>query len=407
MKTIVFVLDCVRYDCLGCNGNEDVYTPTIDEIARQGVVFHKHFTVSPWTNPSVASFVTGIYPHKLNTFSYKTNFPPKTKTLFDYFNQLGGGNGCFLKNFHFFGGREGINIVDYVWHTPSILRWMEENNDRDYFLYLHYWNTHPPYFTKFSAEGYFDGLHEIVSMLKSGNAKKVNKVRQLYQHSVERASEEFIYSVMEKLDKLGSLDDATIIITADHGESFGEREDDSEKVDVFGMHGRYLYEEVLHIPLIIRSRSLPCGVNIDKLSRSIDVMPTILSLYGWEPDQRSLKMNGRSLFDVIDGKEGKERESFFMTTYLDRFDKDVVSESFEKYGYRYGKWKLIYNKYTRNLELYDLEQDPCEVNNLSKQLPEKRDDLFRTLCTEIEVERSRSDAEKEEIAKRLKDFGYL
>ena len=407
MKTIVFVLDCVRYDHLGCNGNEDIYTPTIDQIANEGVVFHNHHTVAPWTNPSVASFVTGIYPHKLNTFSYKTNFPPNTKTLFDYYNELAGGNACFLKNFHFFGERQGIDIVDYVWHTHSILRWIEENNDRDYFLYLHYWNTHLPYFTKFSAEAYFDSLNKVVSMLQSGNQKDMEKVKELYRHSIERASDEFIYAVMEKLDKLNSLDDATVVISADHGESFGERESTPDKVDVFGMHGRYLYEDVLHIPLIIKSKSLPSGVEVKELTRSIDIAPTLLTLNSWEPDPNCLQMDGRDLSDVIDGNETTAIDMLCMTTYLDRFDKDVISESFEKYGYFDGRWKLIYNKDSKSQELYDLQKDPKETNDVSGQFSEKRDELFKTICREIDTEKKLTEKEKSEISKRLKDLGYI
>ena len=168
-----------------------------------------------------------------------------------------------------------------------------------------------------------------------------------------------------------------------------------------------LYEEILHVPLIIKSKHLPSSVNIKKLTRSIDVMPTILSLNGWKPDEKSQQIDGRTLVGVIEGSEEDERDSFFMTTYLDRFDSDVISETFEKYAYRSGKWKLIYNKDSKNVELYDLEKDPVEANDLSKLLPEKCEQLLKTLCAEVDVKREWTDDEKAEMAKRLKDLGYL
>lgn len=407
MKTIVFVLDCVRYDHLGCNGNDRIYTPTIDKLAGEGMVFRDHYTVAPWTNPSVASFVTGIYPHKLNTFSYKTVFPPDVKTLFDYYNSYAGGNACFLKNFHFFGGHEGIEIVDYVWHTHSILDWIEKNDDRDYFLYLHYWNTHLPYFTKYSAEGYFESLHRIVALLNSGRSEDVETVRRLYAHSVERASEEFVYAVVEKLDKLGSLGDSTLIVTADHGEAFGEREAQDAQIDVFGMHGRYLYEEVVHIPMVMKGPGLPAGTEVTGLTRTVDILPTLLELNGWEADPAARACDGHSLVPGTDGAVRTADDVFMMTTYLDRFDDDVISESFEKYGYRRGDWKLIHNRDRGAMELYDLAADPGETIDLAERNPAERDELLAVLAAEIDLDQARSDDEQAEIARRMKDLGYF
>lgn len=403
MKTIIFTLDCVRFDHLGCNGNAEVYTPTIDALAADGVNFKRHYTAAPWTNPSVASFVTGIYPHRLNTFSYKTVFPPDVKTMFDYWNERAGGNACFLKNFHFFGGHEGIEIVDYVWHTHAILDWLEKNDDRDYVLYLHYWNTHLPYFTRYSADGYFAGLHDIVALLNSGRPADVAKVQRLYRHSIERASEEFVYAVAEKLDKLGSLKDANLVITADHGESFGDREGPDGKVDVFGMHGRHLYEEVVHVPLVMKGPGLPAGRTVDDLTRSIDVLPTLLALNGWRPDPGARAMDGR---DLLGGGPASE-DLYLMTTYLDRFDDDVISEPFEKYGYLKDGWKLIHDRDAKTFELYDLGADPDERNDRAAAEPDRLAAMKAGLAAEIDLDQTRTADEEAEIARRMKDLGYF
>lgn len=409
MKVICIVLDCARYDHFGCNGNESIYTPTIDELARKGCTFHNHFSAAPWTSPSVASLLSGIYPHKLGMFRNHQSFPDNTRSIFQYYNSAGKSFGSFVKSNNFFGQDDQAGVAGFSWDLPGMLRWIEQHNDQDYFLYLHYWNTHLPYFTRYSKNAWYDGMLKLVEMIKTGDAKNIEKAKNLYRASIERASEEFIYSIIEKLDNLKSLDDSLIVITGDHGESWGQRLQGQEPLDLFGMHGKSLYDEVLHIPLIIFGKDIPPGKDISNLTRSVDIFPTLLEMNGWDIDNSGqyLPIDGKSLQPVMSGTEEKCRICFASTAYLDEMQENVITEVIEKHACRDNKWKFIHDKQKNTYELYDIINDPgetCDVKEKQSAIFQKFKDILQGY---IDQGQSADNLDINILASKLKNLGYM
>ncbi len=410
MKVVFIVLDCVRYDHFGCNGNTDIYTPTIDAIAGKGCVFHNHFSAAPWTCPSVGSMLTGVYPHRVGMFKNRQSFPDNVKSMFRYYKEGNRTAASFVKAINFFGEDNEANEVGYCWNVPDILNWLQENDGDDYFLYLHHWNTHPPYFTRYSKQGWYDGMLKVIELVKTGKEKNIQKAKDLYKAAIERASEEFIYAIVEKLDKLNALADTLLVITADHGESWGERLENRSDLDLFGMHGTFLYDEVIHVPLILSGPGIAAGCRVRALTRSVDLFPTIMELNGWELDKSSqyVAVDGKSLMPVISGKEKDNRKCFCSTAYLDRMQEDVITKVIQKFACRDKNWKIIFDKEIDKYQLYDLNSDPGEKHNLSGEQEDVLDKYKKILQEHIGViQQSLSDKETKILADKLKDLGYM
>ena len=410
MKVVFILLDCVRYDYFGCNGNEEIYTPTIDALAEKGCNFKMHFSAAPWTSPSVASLLTGIYPHKLGMFKNHQSFPDDVKSLFKYYKQQERTVASFVKSRNFFGADDQANEAGCSWLLPQILDWMERNNDDDYFLYLHYWNTHLPYFTRYSKQAWYDGMQKLVESVRTGTEADVLKAKNLYKAAVERASEEFVYAVIEKLDKLNSLDDCLVVITADHGESWGERFAKKTDLDLFGMHGKFLYDEIIHVPLILVGPKIPSGRRICSLTGSVDIFPTLVELNGWDVDrsQQYRQIDGQSLVPVISGKEKDDRLCFSSTAYLDTMQEGIVNEVIQKYSCRGRHWKIIHDRQTGRYELYDLAADPDERRDISSREATVLQEYKQKLTEHVgDIGHALDDDEARIMADKLKDLGYM
>jgi len=406
MTNVVWVvLDCVRSDFLGCYGNEEVYTPTIDDLADRGVVFDQHVTAAPWTNPSVTSMLTGIYPHNLRMFRFREKFPDDVTTIYHYLEDAGYEVGTYTVSEGWFGENDFVNEKGLTRNIESVRSTIESWAGEDFFLFAHYWNTHLPYFDKYSREAWYDTRDDIIDLIRRDDAESINKAKNLYRSAIERASEEFVYALVEKLKSEGIFKDTYLVITGDHGESWGRRLDDRSDLTVFGMHGKHLYEEVLKVPLVLTGPDIPEGTKVAPTTRSIDVLPTILDLLDIEGED----MDGKTLRPLIRGEDTESRPIVAATTYVDDPDGDV-DEVISKMAYRTDQWKLICNlqddRYSEDrYELYNLHQDPDEQRNVVADNPE----VFEELKTRIEEVRADSagTADEDVVRSRLEELGYL
>jgi arylsulfatase A-like enzyme len=181
------------------------------------------------------------------------------------------------------------------------------------------------------------------------NSDDIQHLRNLYIGEV-RYIDNKIGELMAKIESLGLKDNTFVIITSDHGEEFWEHEGI--------LHGGTLYQEVMNVPLIMRLPGvIPERSRLEPLVRLIDVMPTILAVQGI-PFEKHIQ--GKDLMPVILGGETEDRESF--------------SESLlyfgEKKAFFDGRYKMIHTLNTGKKELYDLESDPKEKENLFYSEPE-------------------------------------
>lgn len=188
--------------------------------------------------------------------------------------------------------------------------------------------------------------------------------RAIYDEKINRLDER-LDSFLTEIKNLGLMKTTIVIVTADHGTEFYEH----QRFD----HGFTLYDELIHIPLLIKLPDISTGVHIDWQVSSLDIMPTILDLLEIKKTMRIRnQIKGISLIPALQGKN---------------IGRDVYSETdYRRYTYKRAirtvdNWKFIFTLENKKRELYNLNNDPQEYNNLIEREPriayELEQELFR------------------------------
>jgi arylsulfatase A-like enzyme len=352
-NVILIVIDGLRADHLTPYGYSRNTSPFLDELASRSVLFENAISQSSWTKTSVASLLTSLYPDAHGVRTPTDVLPASARLLPEVLQEHGyrtcgiHGNPWLEERFGFDQGFDDFRFTHWNKDTfdaeelnEQALRCLEENSDRPFFLYLHYMDAHTPW--RPPAE--FDDF----------GPAHVDK----YDGSI-RYLDSRLGDLHDQLRERGLLDDTWILVTADHGEEFGER---GNKIG----HGLTLYREVLHVPLVIhrghRQQAAP-GRRVRRQVRLIDVAPTILDLVGLPiPDP----MEGVSLAaNVVDAYPGpvEDLEAFSQVgRHGAARDRDLIAVTTSEFKY-------ILDFEGGAEELYELSGDPAETRNLAAQNP--------------------------------------
>ncbi len=406
-KIILVSIDTLRPDHLGCYGYRRGTSANIDALARDSVLFERTYASSPWTLPSHVSLMTALYGVNHQVYWVDETMDPSLITLAEilrqshFFCQAFTGSGFvsssygFSRGFDEYHGYEGHIIhEDSAERTASaVLDWLEENSNKDFFLFIHTYQTHTPYacpspynaafleesarWTDLDVMEYLGGKPGI---FKTVPDEERRNIIDLYDGEILYLDEKLIRPLTTRLRELGIYDETLIIFTSDHGEEFFEHGG--------WMHGQSLYEESLRVPLLIKfPQSRYRGRRIRSAVRLIDVMPTILEEQGIRT--KYLDLDGRSLIPVITGREKEDREFLADTDWLVGRQRpateDLPLDSRLPASVALGerKNKLIVNRRLTEKEarlfhpapafspeeLYGLETDEEEGTNLVPQNP--------------------------------------
>jgi arylsulfatase A-like enzyme len=343
---LIVTLDTMRADRLPPYGFSGVDTPALDRLAAEGVVFEQAFASVPLTLPSHASLFTGLYPHRLNLRdNVASPLAPEFTTLAEVLRERGMATGAFVAS-GVLGPSRGLDQGFVVYNDAAVtgcgaaaararrpadevvddaILWLGEQH-APFFAWVHMYDTHRPHRVPAEYAGRYDNPY-------------------LDAISFEDSQ---IGRLVDYLEGRRLLHDTLIVVTGDHGESLGDHGEDS--------HGIFIYQEALHVPLIMRGpRLLPRRVSA--VTRLVDVMPTVLELLG-----------GR----VADG-DGVSLTSVFARADVD-LDLEVYAESLysQRFGWsglrslRADRYKVIE---APRPELYDLFTDPAEQKNIFDQKP--------------------------------------
>jgi arylsulfatase A-like enzyme len=262
------------------------------------------------------------------------------------------------------------------------LPWLRAHADRDFFLFLHYWDPHavykPPeakYRTMFwkrgdptdSADKSLAPLRkQFVGPFMRAHLDRIRPGITSAEYVISQYDGEIRYvdtkfgEVLDLLQELGLEKETLLIVTSDHGESMTEHDHFFDHVSV--------YEQVVRLPLLIRwPKRLPGGRRVAALVQNIDIAPTILEAAGIEKPEA---MEGRSLLPLGRG-ETEAGYPFVVSNQALWQVKRMISD---------GRWKLIRaldNGYwpAPARELYDLERDPGETHNLVDAEPARAAEL--------------------------------
>jgi arylsulfatase A-like enzyme len=393
---LVFVsFDALQAAHVGSLGYPRNVTPTIDGIAKQSVSFTHAYSVASWTVPASMTWFTGVFPseHRMvNKFALYTpdqqkpaklkELAPNLITLAEVLKKNGYATGGFTGNAGVSGGfgyeagfdtyqHEFSKFGSFEWSMPRALKWLEANKHKKFFLFLHGYDCHGQYSP---AEGYdrrfvekgYDNRYtgsgieqEILREEGLTNGKlslrdaDVKFWRAVYDEKIQRADARF-KQFLDAFEKLGVSDRTLFVLTSDHGTEVYEH----RRMD----HGFTLYDEQLHVPLIVKLPGRSEERRIDHRVSSVDVMPTILELLDVDAAGVKEQFRGTSLVPAIHGTP-PNRDCFSETDYREyTFKRSIISPD---------GWKLIATMESKRRELFDLNTDPGELNDVSGRHPER------------------------------------
>ncbi len=281
MNLVVWVADALRVDHVGCYGAENVATPTIDELAAGGVRFDQAISAAPWTAPSTASMVTGLYPHRHGYLHWDAELDPAHPTLFTVAAAYGYETGSFVFDERYlFRDFADANVAGTSERLDGAVEWLRERGSTPFCLWFHSWTTHMPYGVLHSERKEWRRAKEdILTGIQSGDPAALDALYASYREAVERESETFFAGFLQALDDLGLREQTAIAFVADHGESWGERyADKSEVQGTYHMHGADLYDEVVRVPLILAAPGRLEPAVVTSQVSLVDLMPTLLEL---------------------------------------------------------------------------------------------------------------------------------
>ena len=403
-NVILITLDTVRADFLSCYGSTSGATPAVDRLAAAGALFEDASSSSGLTPASHATILTGKfqYNHGLRVLAAESGFrlDRDQETLTTAFKAAGYRTAAIHSAFPvsaFFGFDEGFDEFESFdatlkkkkndnkvgWDVRSFQRrsddttrmaveWLEratEEDDRPFFLWLHYWDPHDP--VKMPDEDDFARLRYDPGTGELQDEQTVN-------YAVEvRYQDGNLGTLLDAISEAG-LDDSTLIaLTADHGQGLT----DGMRRHRWGMH-RMLYREQTHVPLIVRGPGIPAGRRIADQVRTADVAPTLLDYAGVAPFPTPV--DGTSLRPWIDGARSGD-----LTAYgeqINGYDHNAGMRKFRPdaaflYMVSDGEWKLVYKPHMPSMsELFHVGVDPLEERNVIAENPDVVVDLLADLA---------------------------
>lgn len=402
-NVILISVDTLRADHLGCYGYERPTSPTIDLLARRGVRFDQVFSQSSWTVPSHLSLLTSRYPHSHGVETDEQRLPDDVTTLAEALGQAGYFTSAFI-SWVYVSDRYGFGQGFDEYHellpredevtssteasikasafVDRVVEWADLGPRQPFFLFLHLFDPHinyeppAPFDEMFGTplpgkrEGTFEYLRRYIKGVHHEPERiptdRLAGALGLYDGEI-RFTDHELGRLLIALGDRGLLDNSVVVFTSDHGEEF----DDHGSMEG---HQWTLYDEVLHIPLImVFPHDRFAGRTVQAVAQSIDVAPTILDFLDLDIPA---EFQGRSLMPLLErgAAEVGPRMAF---SEIKRFN--------EKWALRTPTHKLIYTKdiglnargvpVVPGYELYDTSRDPRERENIY----EESDPLARRL----------------------------
>ncbi|HUT52327.1 MAG TPA: sulfatase [bacterium] len=371
-SVIIISIDTLRADHLGAYGYQRGTSRNIDRLARESTLFLRCYAQSSWTPSSVGSLFTSLYPEQHGSFGKdEVTLPAENVTLAEVLRGAGYQTAAFSSSpfihpdFGFGQGfmEFGFDPAENAGNLNAlVLEWLGRRTREPFFLYVMYFDPHFSYTPPASYRELFhngpDGkpLWDPARVTRIDNLFDLNATvgRETFEYLKSEYDGEIAYAdaeagkLLQALKDAGILDRAIVVLTADHGEEFLEH-------GGFG-HGNTLYQEVLHVPLLIMAPGFAPGAVMGETVRQIDVMPTLLEMLGVALPH---PVEGRSLL----GGELGGRPVFSASRHL--FHEGEIWRSLSE-----GNLKIIVAHHPDRVELYDLAADPEEQRNLAGEDPE-------------------------------------
>jgi len=426
-NVILISIDTLRADHLGCYGHSRNTSPQLDRLAAGATLYRRSFASSPWTIPSHASMFTGKLPFEHGAHSID---PPDPRgdvyplgldnlTLAEALADEGYDTGAFIANWAYLVPELQLNqgFQTYEVHNEHagrlnqrIFRWLTQKAEAPFFLFINYIDTHRPYNVR-PRPGLLDQpvvedggqlLDQLMEQVLPGRgpipADLVKRVKDQYDTSIANL-DEALGALLERLRRMELLDSTLIVITSDHGEYFGEHH--------LVEHSKDIYQEAVWVPLIVRAPGQTEGREVDEPVSSTDVPALIYAHFEGERAARF-----RKAFPDRPGEHPVVTQNYY-TRPKDLYHK-TWGQRFMRVRTAIYDWPLkLIRSSDGHHELYDLEADPREADNLYARRTELAARLFERL-EQVEASRPRyqftgspEQRYSPEQLQRLREMGYI
>ena len=388
-NVLLVTIDTLRPDRLSCYSPEHARTPRIDGLAANGVLFERAFAHDPETLPSHTNILLGMtsLAHGVCENS-KSIVAPEFLTLAELLKSRGFSTGAFVSGFPLdsrFGLNQGFDVYDDHYPAKALpgelfsqrraektvsaaLQWLSIPKEK-WFCWIHLWDPHDPYappepfLTQYGNDPY------------SGEVAYVD-----FQLGL----------LFSELEKRQLIDKTLIILTGDHGESFGEHGET--------YHGYFAYNTTLWVPLIISAPGVKAARVKDAVGH-VDIFPTVCDLLGLE---KPASLQGDSLLPFLRGKTRKAKPIYF-----EALEANVNRGWAPLRGVIENGKKYIDSPIP---ELYDLESDFGETKNLAaaSDLPsykKRLQEVMKLGASSLAARAGRQTTDRETL-ERLRSLGY-
>ncbi|SDE99588.1 sulfatase [Halorientalis regularis] len=437
-SVLLITVDCLRADHVGCYGYDRPTTPHIDAFVDDATWFEVSYANCPGTRWTLQTIHTGLYTNQIDGLG----IPEAVPTLAELFREAGyatagfANNGYLSRDYGYdigfdtylsvsdFADEQGIveslargvdNLIGAGWlrerlsklyrlfervagseFQPSVtdvdvvdhaVDWLDEQRraENDHFAWIHLMDAHTPYARWDDHLKALRGDVDVEHVIHPGRSDAIT-VGEAPPQAVIDAYDAGIRSADEQIGRLlnHAPDDATVILTGDHGEEFGQFEE---------FHIATLHSSYTQVPTIVRSAELDSGVVRDGIAEHVDVFPTVLNGHVPEyPDRpgTSLPEKDRNL----------EAPVFFQ-------------HDGSYYGVRRGEWKLLTDTAAEETELYHGPHMSTDGANVIGDEPEIAAEL-RTLLddhaatgTAARTDKRGHEGLRDSVEENLEDLGYI
>jgi arylsulfatase A-like enzyme len=358
-NVLLVSLDTMRAASMSAYGAARATTPGLEtEMVARGALFAQAIAPFPHTLPSHMSLFTSLYWHTHGVRGFMDTLGAERSTLPEVLRAAGYETAAFTEDGFLIpqsGFRRGFAL--YVenkspdLHNPSGQiadtfargeRWLDEHTTQPFFLFLHTYQVHQPYVPPPAYRRYFGDAAAITD--------DAERDRLLYEQEIRYADDE-VRALLQHVERLGLTRRTLVVVLADHGEEFmehGQR-----------YHGYQLYDEVLHVPLLLRLPDvIPAGLRVPAPVSLIDVAPTVLELLGLPPLAGA---EGVSLVPLLhDPAAPLPRAAVFAEA-----PSSYTSGSVDLTAARSATQKCILRGLTGEHECFDLAADPGERHALA------------------------------------------
>ena len=444
-NVILISVDTLRADRLGAYGYSTAHTPHLDALAAAGFVFENAHTSSARTGPSHTTMLTGLHPHRHGAVSNGRRPSGGLRSLPRELARNGYTTGAVVSGWPLRADVSGLadyfddydnNFSDHALlpetltevrlfnlietlsghqarvesaadaTTRRALDWLGRNAQRPFFLWIHYYDPHVPYdpprqYERLHARqglgdfdrNWFRWQSEDRERLL-GSPAEMQYMKQLYDGEIS-FTDAAIGELLDGLEAMGVAERTITLVTADHGETLDEH-------DLYFGHND-LYETSLRVPLILKVPGEPSAPQrIAEPVLTVDITPTLLDLLGLDIPEG---LDGLSFAGYLGSSPPLVREPALSSLLDADLELYSVTRDTMKLIWTAPRWVDETQRQPGQQELYDLDSDPEELNDLADQHPE----LIEELKPFIDLQRVSHSPQSlsEEDREKLRSLGYL